>query len=45
MTTTNPLVLVPGGTGLTGKSIVDGLLKSGNFVRAQLYQPFPSSAG
>ena len=36
MATNNLLVLVLGGTGLTGKSIVDGLLRSGNFVRTQL---------
>ncbi len=36
MTNDKPLVLVLGGTGLTGKSVVEGLLKSGNFVRAQL---------
>ena len=33
-----PLVLVVGATGQTGKSIVDGLLKSNNFVR-----PYPST--
>ncbi|KAI0706022.1 NAD-P-binding protein [Cerioporus squamosus] len=31
MTTITPTVLVLGGTGFTGQSIVDGLLKSGNF--------------
>ncbi|RPD57587.1 NAD-P-binding protein [Lentinus tigrinus ALCF2SS1-7] len=36
MATTNPLVLVLGGSGLTGQSIVDGLLKSGSFRVAAL---------
>ena len=36
MATNNLLVLVLGGIGLTGRSIVDGLSRSGNFVRAQL---------
>ncbi len=35
MATDKPTVLILGGTGYTGQSIVDGLLKSGNFVRAQ----------
>ena len=33
MASDKPLVLVLGATGHTGRSIVDGLLKSGNFVR------------
>ncbi len=36
MATQKPTVLVLGGTGRTGRSIVDGLLKSGDFVRAPL---------
>ena len=32
-TTPKPFVLILGGTGYTGRSIIDGLLKSGNFVR------------
>ena len=39
-TTTKPLVLVLGSTGNTGQSVVDGLLKSGNFVRCCLLFPF-----
>ena len=35
-TTSKPFVLILGGTGWTGRSIVDGLIKSGNFVRSQL---------
>ena len=36
MANDKPLVLILGGTGHTGQSVVDGLLKSGNFVRVQL---------
>ncbi|RDX46055.1 NAD-P-binding protein [Lentinus brumalis] len=39
MTNDKPLVLVLGGTGLTGKSVVEGLLKSGNFRVAVLVRP------
>lgn len=35
-TTPKPFVLILGGTGWTGRSIVDGLIKSDNFVRSQL---------
>ncbi|TFK84450.1 NAD-P-binding protein [Polyporus arcularius HHB13444] len=38
-TTNKPLVLVLGGTGHTGRSIVDALLKSGNFSIAVLVRP------
>ena len=37
MASNKPLVLVLGATGQTGQSIVQGLIKSGNFVRAQLF--------
>ena len=33
MTSQLPLVFIVGATGWTGTSIVQGLLKSGNFVR------------
>ncbi|RPD76846.1 NAD-P-binding protein [Lentinus tigrinus ALCF2SS1-7] len=39
MATNKPLVLVPGGTGYTGRSIVNGLLKAGNFRVAVLVRP------
>ncbi|RDX46057.1 NAD(P)-binding protein [Lentinus brumalis] len=39
MTNNKPLVLVLGGTGNTGTSIVDGLLRSGNFRIAVLVRP------
>ena len=40
MNSSKPLVLVVGATGWTGTSIVQGLLKSGNFVRPPFF-PFP----
>lgn len=40
MASDNALVLVLGGTGLTGQSVVNGLLKSGNFVREPLVRVF-----
>ena len=40
MASDNALVLVLGGTGLSGQSVVNGLLKSGNFVRAPLVRVF-----
>ncbi|TFK78526.1 NAD-P-binding protein [Polyporus arcularius HHB13444] len=39
MATDKPTVLILGGTGYTGQSIVDGLLKSGNFRVAVLVRP------
>ncbi|KAI0705996.1 NAD-P-binding protein [Cerioporus squamosus] len=39
MATQKPTVLVLGGTGRTGRSIVDGLLKSGNFRVALAVRP------
>ncbi|RPD58088.1 NAD-P-binding protein [Lentinus tigrinus ALCF2SS1-7] len=39
MASDKPLVLVVGATGSTGSSIVDGLLKSGNFRLAALVRP------
>ncbi|KAI0692307.1 NAD-P-binding protein [Cerioporus squamosus] len=44
MTNNNkPLVLLVGATGLTGKSIVKGILESGNFRLAALVRPSSSS--